>query len=399
MGVPVILRGPDSQRNRFWAEHAGAVAYVVKGRMGDLVRALSRAISLAPEPETFFFQLSGDDADVRDRIAAHLDQALFESVIASEIRAFGTCGAFDRLFDLFSQFVCRVTSYRWLAVSTVHPRRVGLHCNPGRAAAAEQEVRRVLELGDNIPCVRVEDDDAFDDDEGPEPLVAPIELGTTTVGRLAIATREQSSSQDCALVVVMARELAGPIRMVTLVEESTQLSRVDPLTGLMNRRAFREHLDLEIGRSRRHGTPLACILFDIDHFKKVNDERGHAAGDAVLTAMGELLRRVARQTDVSCRWGGEEFVMLLHHCDLNGGIVAAERLRKEVAQCPINDSEGERVPVTASFGVAEFRTDDTIDTLIDRADRSMYEAKTSGRNRVVPSVDGRESAPLRQASG
>jgi diguanylate cyclase (GGDEF)-like protein len=140
-------------------------------------------------------------------------------------------------------------------------------------------------------------------------------------------------------------------------------------------------------------------LFDIDHFKKVNDERGHAAGDAVLTAMGELLRRVARQTDVSCRWGGEEVVMLLHHCDLNGGVVAAERLRKEVAQCPISDSDGERVAVTASFGVAEFKGDDTIDTLIDRADHAMYEAKTSGRNRVVPKIEETDAPLLWEASG
>jgi len=205
-GVPVILRGPDGQRNRFWAEHAGAAAYVVKGRMGDLVRALSRAIALAPEPDSFFLQLSGDEADVRDRIAAHLDQALFESVIASEIRAFGTCGAFDRLFDLFAQFVCRVTSYRWLAVATAHPRRFGLHCNPGQATAAEQEVRRVMELPDSAPCIRVEDEDAFDEEEGPTPLVAPIELGTTTLGKLAIAVREKPSAQDYTLVTVMARE-------------------------------------------------------------------------------------------------------------------------------------------------------------------------------------------------
>lgn len=396
MGVPVILRGPDGQRNRFWAEHAGAAAYVINGRMGDLVRALSRAIAMAPEPDSFFLQLAGDEAEVRDRIAAHLDQALFESVIASEIRAFGTCGAFDRLFDLFSQFVCRVISYRWLAVATAHPKRVGLHCNPGRATNAEQEVRGILQLADGVHCIRVEDEDAFDDTDGPEPLVLPIELGTTTIGRLAIAVRDEVSSQDRQLVKVIARELAGPIRMVTLVEESQQLSRVDPLTGLMNRRAFREYLELEIGRSRRHGTALACILFDIDHFKKVNDERGHAAGDAVLTAMGDLLRRTGRHTDVNCRWGGEEFVVGLHHCDLSGGVIAAERLRREVEHCPITDADGKLVPVTASFGVAEFRPDDTIDTLVDRADRAMYEAKTSGRNRVVPIAAATPASELRE---
>ena len=92
--MAVILRGPDSQRNRFWAERAGAAAYVVKGRMGDLVRTLSRAISSAPPSDGFCTQLSGDTADLRDRIASHLDAALFESAIASEVRALGTCGAF-----------------------------------------------------------------------------------------------------------------------------------------------------------------------------------------------------------------------------------------------------------------------------------------------------------------
>ncbi len=397
--VPVILRGPDGQRNRFWAERAGAAAYVVKGRMGDLVRALSRAIADAPEPDLFFTHLSGDEADVRDRIAAHLDQALFESVIASEIRALGTCGAFDRLFDLFSQFVCQVTSYRWLAVSTTHPRRVGLHCNPSISAVAEQEARSALLLVPEVRSILVEDEDAFEDPHGPEPIVCPIELGTTLVGQLALAVREPSHHQDHALVKVLARELAGPIRMVSLVEESQQLSRIDPLTGLMNRRAFREHLELEIGRARRHSTPLACILFDIDHFKNVNDQRGHASGDTVLSTMGELLRRVGRQTDVNCRWGGEEFVVGLHHCDLAGAYIAAERLRVEVQQCRIADAHGEPIPITASFGVAEFKSDDTIDTLVDRADRAMYEAKTSGRNRVMPVVDAAEPLPMRQATG
>ena len=397
--VPVILRGPDGQRNRFWAERAGAVAYVVKGRMGDLVRALSRAIANAPEPDMFFTHLSGDEADVRDRIAAHLDQALFDSVIASEIRALVTCGAFDRLFDLFSQFVCQVTSYRWLAVSTTHPRRMGLHCNPSVSAAAEQEARRALQLPPEVRSILVEDEDTFEDPNGPEPIVRPIELGATVVGQLALAVREPSHHQDHSLVEVLSRELAGPIRMVSLVEESQQLSRVDPLTGLMNRRAFREHLELEIGRSKRHSTPLACILFDIDHFKNVNDNRGHASGDAVLSSIGELLRRIARQTDVNCRWGGEEFVVALHHCDIAGASIAAERLRLEVQQCRILDGTGEIIPVTASFGISEFVADDTIDTLVDRADRAMYEAKTSGRNRVMPIVNASEPIPLRQATG
>lgn len=382
--VPVILRGPDGQRNRFWAERAGAAAYVVKGRMGDLVRALSRAIATCEETDSFFTHLSGDDVDVRDRIAAHLDHALFESIIASEVRALGTCGAFDRMFDLFSQFVCQVTSYRWLAITTHHPRRVGLHCNPNRVEQSLQEVTELLSLHEGVQKLLVEDDDAFDDLSGPEPLVQTIELGSTQLGQLALAGREPSHFQDRDLVSVLARELAGPIRMVTLVEESQALSRIDPLTGLMNRRAFREQLELEMGRSRRHGTPLACMLFDIDHFKDVNDHYGHALGDCVLAAMGGLLRRVGRQTDINCRWGGEEFVVALHECNLVGAAKAAERLRQEIQACSIVGEDGTTLSVTASIGIAEFSPEDTIDTLIDRTDRAMYEAKTSGRNRVRP---------------
>jgi two-component system cell cycle response regulator len=388
MNTPVILRGPEGQRNRFWAERAGASAYVIKGRMGDLVRALSRAIAEAPQEDGFFIHLSGDDSEVRDRIAAHLDQALFESVIAAEVRALGTCGAFDRLFDLFSQFVCQVTTYRWLAVSTAHPKRIGLHCNPERRVTALDEARRAFGVANEVRAILVEDEDAFDDEEGLPPIVCPVELGQTLVGHLALAGRAPGHHQDGSLVSVMARELAGPIRMVSLIEESQQLSRIDPLTGLMNRRAFREHLELEMARAKRHGTPLCCTLFDIDHFKDVNDRRGHAAGDAVLSAIGELLRRIARQTDVNCRWGGEEFVVALHHCGLTGAITAAERLRLAVQNSEILDPDGLRIPISASFGVAEFTADDTMDSLIDRADQHMYEAKTSGRNRVIPAVVG-----------
>jgi len=397
--VPVILRGPDGQRNRFWAERAGASAYVVKGRMGDLVRALSRAIANAPPSEGFFTHLSGDEADVRDRIAAHLDQALFESVIASEIRALGTCGAFDRLFDLFSQFVCQVTTYRWLAVSTTHPRRMGLHCNPETSDVSDREARAALGLGPEIRSILVEDEDAWEDDTGPEPVVCPIELGSTQIGNLALAVREPAHFQDKSLVSVLARELAGPIRMVSLVEESQHLSRIDPLTGLMNRRAFRDNLEQEIARSKRHGTPLCCTLFDIDHFKNINDKRGHATGDAVLSAMGDLLRKLARQTDVTCRWGGEEFVVALHHSDMAGALVTAERFRDAVQEAKIFDADGEQVSITASFGVAEFGAEDTIDTLIDRADRAMYEAKTSGRNRVMPATSTKDSPQLLQVVG
>src|SRR6185436_11436189 len=132
-----------------------------EGRMGDLVRALSRAIAEAPAGDDFFTQLH-ESTDIRDRIASYLDNALFESVIAAEVRALSLCGAFDRLFDLLTQLACQVTSYRWLALSTSHNVRWGLHVHPNQRASAEAEARQALGTRD-APVIPVEDSDAQDE--------------------------------------------------------------------------------------------------------------------------------------------------------------------------------------------------------------------------------------------
>src|SRR6185369_13610226 len=133
--------------------------------MGVLVRTLSRAIADAPPGDSFFTDLGQANIDIRDRIASYLDNALFESVIASEVRNLSLCGAFDRLFDLFSQFLCQVTSYRWLAVTTETPRRLAIHTHPALASQAEAEARQAFGLADDpaLPVILVEDDDAHAD--------------------------------------------------------------------------------------------------------------------------------------------------------------------------------------------------------------------------------------------
>jgi two-component system, cell cycle response regulator len=385
--VPVILRGPDGQRNRFWAERAGAAAYVASGRMGDLVRALARAIAARPTDEALFCDLTADKMDVHDRIAAHLDRALFESVLAAEVRALGTCGEFDRLFDLLSQFVSQVTSYRWLAVSTVNPPRIGLHCHPSLRGKAEAEARGVLGLAEDAPVVPVIDEDAFDDGAGPPAIVAPITLGGTKLGHLALAVRSPRHTQDEDFVAVIARELAGPLRMASLVEESQRMATIDPLTTLMNRRAFLDTMAIELARTERHGHAVSVVLLDVDHFKQINDRYGHATGDTVLSATGRLLRAFARKGDLVARWGGEEFLLFLYASSSEGAVVAAERLRVSLAAMSVVDGEGRPITVTGSLGVATYQRGETTEALIDRADRAMYDAKGAGRNRVMLARD------------
>jgi diguanylate cyclase (GGDEF)-like protein len=184
-------------------------------------------------------------------------------------------------------------------------------------------------------------------------------------------------------VSIVARELAGPIRIVALIEESQRQATIDSLTGLMNRRALTAGLDREVARAQRHGYPLCVLLLDVDHFKAINDLRGHPSGDAVLAALGPLLVSQTRQIDLAGRWGGEEFVVALTGADPAGGVISAERIRLAVAGMKVRDTAGELLFVTVSIGVASYQENDTVESLIDRADRAMYVAKSSGRNRVA----------------
>lgn len=387
--VPVILRGPAGHREHFWARRAGAAAYVPKGRVGDLVRELASAIANAPKHDGFFTDL-GQAIDLRDRVASYLDHALFESVVASDIRALGACGTFERLFDLLSQFIVQIADYRWLALVTECPHRFALHTQSATRASAEAEVRATLGLERPLTLV-VEDDDAYPDPDGPPPIVSPIDLGATRLGTLVLAPRHGATDQERSLLAVVARELAGPLRVVSLLEESLRLATVDALTGLANRRAFVQSLAQEIARAERLGRALSVALLDVDHFKRINDGFGHGAGDAVLSAMGSLLAGRTRPGDLAARWGGEEFVVAFRDHAASDATVAAEQLRCAIAALEVQ-LPSEMLHLTASIGVAELRPGESLEVLVDRADRAMYVAKSCGRNQVAVSSLDEEAA-------
>jgi two-component system cell cycle response regulator len=380
--VPVVLRGPkDDPRSRFWAERAGAAAYVVKGRIRELVRALATTAAAAEPSDEFFMQLSGGSLDIRERIARHLDMALFDSVLAAEVRALASSGSFEKLFDMFSQFLSQVISYRWMALVMDEPKQFALHHHPDDAATVEAAARALLQVSASVQTLRIEDEDARGDVAADEPIVCMIPFGPNRLGSLALAISAGGEPDSLGIVQLVARELGGPLRIAALMDESQKLATTDPLTGLANRRALLAALQIEIALSRRHATPLSFLLMDVDHFKSINDGHGHAAGDQVLAAIGELLRSELRVPDISARWGGEEFVVVLKHTDAAGGVVAAERIRKAVQALSVNALD-KRIAVTVSIGVSEFDPGDSAEAMVDRADRAMYRAKTGGRNRV-----------------
>ena len=213
--VPVILRGDaDDPKSRFWAERAGAVAYVVKGAMGELVRALEKAIDRAPSSDAFFMQLGGGTLDIRDRIAQHLDAALFESVIAAEVRALSSAGSFERLFDLLCQLLSQLAGYRWLALATREPDRFAIHHHPNVALVAADEARAALGVAPGLTPMRLEDEDALSDAEQAREISWPIEFGGERLGQIAVSVPSDGAGDVDGLIPLVARELGGPLRMV-----------------------------------------------------------------------------------------------------------------------------------------------------------------------------------------
>jgi diguanylate cyclase (GGDEF)-like protein len=179
----------------------------------------------------------------------------------------------------------------------------------------------------------------------------------------------------------------------------------DPLTGLYNRRYMQEFLDRELHLARRKRRPLAVMMLDLDYFKRYNDNFGHSAGDQALAAVGETLLRCVRAEDVVCRYGGEEFALILPECSLRQATVRAEEICRRIRENrALPDQPG---VLTVSIGVAAFdETTDRVDLLLKFADDALYQAKGAGRDRVVAArpaatlseSDFTETDPARMAS-
>jgi len=204
------------------------------------------------------------------------------------------------------------------------------------------------------------------------------------MGQIALApSRRGASHDDRRLVAIIANELGGPLRMAALVAEARRLASTDTLTGLLNRRAFIERIEKARAASEHKLFPTSLLLLDVDHFKKVNDTLGHDAGDAVLQGVARVLSSIARKSDFVARWGGEEFVVALTQTAEAGARVAAERVRRAIADAKYMLPSGQAHKATASVGLASAESADWhLEDLLGRADKAMYAAKHRGRNRV-----------------
>lgn len=181
-------------------------------------------------------------------------------------------------------------------------------------------------------------------------------------------------------------------RMVRRAEEGLrELACTDPLTQLRNRRFAMEVAQHEAAVFQRGGRPLAIVLSDVDHFKRINDQHGHAVGDTALRAIARVLREGVREVDHVARWGGEEFLLLLPATEEEEALRVCERLRRGVQALAAQNVAGEALGVSITLGVALLQRDESIEQALVRADRALYEGKQAGRNRVV--LAGQDGAP------
>ncbi|MGZ8462197.1 MAG: GGDEF domain-containing protein [Candidatus Deferrimicrobiaceae bacterium] len=229
-------------------------------------------------------------------------------------------------------------------------------------------------------------------------LVAPVTMDSEIVGALVVVSSEIRLSEEIAFASMMADLLGNAFQHATTIESAEQSASIDPLTKVYSRGYFTQRFEAELRRARNYSHPLTLLLFDIDHFKKVNDTYGHPAGDLILVKLGQVLADGIRSSDFAARYGGEEFTVVMTQADKEKAHAFAEILRSTVESTQFQVPGQEHpLKVTISGGVANFPQDGgSTSELIRVADEALYQAKQLGRNRIVKAQQlGLDGKPLR----
>ena len=349
-----------------WAEVVLGVTAVLLGlrawRLNRRLQSLEARLQ-ARERESHFL---GESPDPR-KILAHAFDAAAEILTISR-------------FDLYRVDAAHVIREVW----TLPPGGPGIDRRPVQDPEHPRLRDRVDSRAVEAQFAATETDRSFapmDLLPGAEPtqvLHLPLYSGDSLVAYLILASPRPITEAQKAEI----RALIAPLTASLHASRNWEIAVTDELSGLYSRRYFETRFAEEWERSRRYGAPLSVALFDLDHFKKLNDTLGHGAGDAAIRRFGEILKAAVRSSDLACRYGGEEFAVLFPETAARSALAVADRVRRNVEREPF--VSGEPFRVTVSAGVADTQDLDSEDrhALLVRADQALYYAKDSGRNRA-----------------
>ncbi len=395
----VLLTAAKEAKTRFWGRNAGADVYLAKEDMDEkLLPAVQELMKGRVPRNSTRPQLTGTPLE---RVSAVLDHHLFDVVVASEVRnlmdhvhdriEFG-----DKALELASEVIgCPYLVLQLFGPGgptySVRARGPWSEDDPTAGLAALAIPERSLPAAHTT----VDADPRFGTGHkvvGGKSHTCDIRVRNETLGTLQIfGGTHECADADIQSANLIANALGIVVKSLFLVEETQLLALTDSLTGLYNRRHAAKRLEEEIARSERNGTGLCVAMCDVDHFKAINDEFGHSAGDRVLQQIAKSLTEYVRRNDIVARWGGEEFLVIFSEIKLTAARIVAERLRGRLANTPKVEDGPEQI--TVSVGLAMLGAGITAETLIEQADQALYRAKARGRNRVEVAGEERRKTP------
>jgi two-component system cell cycle response regulator len=396
----VILTSKDQAGDRFWGLETGADHYITKDSdpqgILDLVRKIAAAAPAAPRGPA-----RRDSVDILSRVNELLDRKLFEATLLSELgRVARSLVNFDETFASVMRVLVRVVDFSVAGMAFVDEDELDVHLlvhRPASPAVIEETKARLLEAvareRGNAPFAKVQARLFTEAQSGlPEEVALggfvayPIRTNDALTGVLGFAGKAAArvAGESEAFLQTAAQQAKIVMENSRLFDKVKSLSIRDSLTGLYNHRHTMEQVANEFGRVGRYEGGVSLLMIDIDHFKQVNDQQGHQAGDVILRDVARLLKDTLRVVDSVGRYGGEEFVCILPHTNHEEALQTGERIRSGIADHVFRVGH-QQCRVTVSVGVATYPSQrvDSPGGLLREADKALYRAKESGRNRVA----------------
>jgi len=395
--IPVlILTSHTEASSRFWGLETGANAYLVKDDLSkglvpmveELLRESEGRVEVPSQPPK-------TPLEVLARVSRHLDSRLLEAVVVTRLLETGMkADDLEQAAKAVVQVVSEFLDADLLAVSVSEPESAMVYLRaPHRLTKNQRQeiVERLLAREKRADMTVIED--PVSDEIGRVANLDraekfPLQMREVD-GTLLVVARSvlRKQSREHRLITTLEPHFGLVLDNARLAQRLRELSTIDGLTKILNRGTVSHRLAEEIDRSRRYDHPLSIILCDLDRFKQINDTYGHQAGDAVLQEVAATFVEHARSSDQVGRFGGEEFLLVLPETEIGEAIEVSERLLVAISSDPFRWGDDAETTVTASIGVSalsELAAHETSDALVARADKRLYEAKETGRNRVVP---------------